>query len=87
MSTPDYSFVLSRRYPGAQWALNNNDYEQLDWFSDNPKPSQSELDAAWPEVEAEITAERNAKIAARQAALAKLADLGLTKAEISALVA
>jgi hypothetical protein len=46
----DYTAVLEANYPGAQWSLNNNDYEQLEWFDDTPKPTQEELDAAWPAV-------------------------------------
>ena len=47
----DYSAVLTTNYPGTQWALNNNDYDTLQWFSDTPKPTQAELDAAWPQVD------------------------------------
>ncbi len=86
MSTPDYSFVLTRRYPGAQWTLNANDYEQLTWLDKTAKPTQEALDAEWPSVKAEIEAEYAAKAAARKSALNKLAELGLTADEIAALV-
>jgi hypothetical protein len=46
----DYAAVLAANYPGTQWAINNNEYESLQWFSDTPKPTQAELDAAWPQV-------------------------------------
>lgn len=46
----DYTAVLTANYPGSQWALNNNDYATLQWFSDTPKPTQAELDAQWPQV-------------------------------------
>ena len=46
----DYAAVLETNYPGTQWALSNNDYDTLQWFSDTPKPTQAELDAAWPQV-------------------------------------
>jgi len=46
----DYAAVLTANYPGAQWTLNANDYETLDWLDDTPKPTQAELDAAWPQV-------------------------------------
>jgi hypothetical protein len=48
--TVNYAAVLEANYPGAQWSLNNNDYEQLTWLDDTPKPTQEELDAAWPAV-------------------------------------
>ena len=47
----DYAAVLTANYPGSQWTLNSNDYDTLDWLDDTPKPSQAELDAAWPQVD------------------------------------
>lgn len=50
MST-DYAAVLSANYPGAQWTLNGDTYDGLTWLEDTPKPTQAELDAAWPKVD------------------------------------
>ena len=47
----DYAAILSAKYPGAEWSLNNNDYATLEWYSNTPKPTQAELDAQWPEVD------------------------------------
>ena len=47
----DYVAVLVANYPGAQWSISGNDYDTLDWYDDTPKPSQQELDDAWPAVE------------------------------------
>ena len=47
----DYIAVLLAKYPSAQWTLSGNDYDTLVWFDDTPKPSQAELDAAWPQVD------------------------------------
>jgi len=47
----DYAAVLTANYPGAQWSLSGNDYDTLDWLDDTPKPTQAELDAAWPQVD------------------------------------
>jgi hypothetical protein len=47
----DYGKVLTANYPTAQWALNGDTYEGLDWLDDTPKPTQEELDAAWPAVD------------------------------------
>jgi hypothetical protein len=47
----DYAAVLTANYAGSQWALDGNDYSTLQWFSDTPKPTQAELDAAWPQVQ------------------------------------
>jgi len=59
----DYAAVLMANYPGTQWALNNNDYATVQWFSDTPKPTQTELDAAWPQVDYQnqCTAVENAR--------------------------
>ena len=51
---PDYGLILVTNYPGAQWMLSDNDYETLQWYDDTPKPTQAELDAAWPTVEHEL---------------------------------
>lgn len=47
----DYTAVLMANYPGSEWTLDNNDYSTLQWLSDTPKPTQKELDAAWPQVD------------------------------------
>ena len=47
----DYTAVLTANYPGAQWTLNGDTYDGLTWLSDTPKPTQAELDAAWPQVQ------------------------------------
>lgn len=82
----DYPAILIRHHAGSEWTLNGDEYDGLTWLSDTPKPTQSELDALWPEVRAEIEAEQEAKRTARVTALGKLAALGLTEAEIQALV-
>ena len=47
----NYALVLSTNYPGAQWTLDGNDYDGLTWLDSTPKPTQAELDAAWPQVD------------------------------------
>ena len=47
----DYAAVLSVNYPDSQWTLDGNEYSGLTWLSDTPKPTQAELDAAWPQVD------------------------------------
>jgi hypothetical protein len=43
--------ILADKYPGAEWVLTGNDYEGLEWLDDSPKPTEAELEAAWPEVQ------------------------------------
>ena len=78
------SAVLTANYPDALWELVGDTYDGLTWLSDTPKPSQAELDAAWPAVQQAQQDAVAAKEAARQSAIDKLAALGLTVDEISA---
>ena len=80
----DYIAVLATNHPGAQWQISGNDYDTLQWYDDTPKPTQAELDAAWPAVQQAQADAVAAKEAARQSAISKLAALGLTVDEISA---
>ena len=56
----NYSQIISVNYPNSEWALNNEDYSTLQWFSDTPKPTQEELDALKPSTE-EYYAKQNCK--------------------------
>ena len=80
----DYAAVLTANYPDALWQLDGDTYEGLTWLSDSPKPSQAELDAAWPAVQQAQADAVAAKEAARQSGIDKLAALGLTVDEGSA---
>ena len=53
MSAPDYAAVLTAIRPDSLWSMVNNDYGTLVWESDDPKPTQKTLDAAWPQVQYE----------------------------------
>lgn len=77
----DIALILSRKFD-AEWVLDGEDYAGLTWLSDTPKPTEEELAALWPEVQAEIAAEKQAVIDARQSAIAKLEALGLTVEEV-----
>ena len=78
----DYATILTRKYPDAEWTLNGDKYSGLTWLSESPKPSKEDLDSLWPEVEAEIAAEAQAKLDAKASAVAKLQALGLTVDEV-----
>ena len=61
----DYAAVLSENYPGSEWTLDGDHYDGLTWLSDTPKPTQQELDDAWPAVQqarqqAAVDAQRHA---------------------------
>lgn len=78
----DYVAVLLANYPGAEWTLIANDYATLVWHDDTPRPTQQELDAAWPAVQQAQADAVAAKDATKQSAIEKLEALGLTVDEI-----
>ena len=80
----DYAAVLAANYPDALWTLDGDNYDGLTWLSDTPKPTQAELDAAWPAVQQAQADAVAAKEAARASGVAKLEALGLTVDEVSA---
>ena len=80
----DYVVVLSENYPNDEWVIRGDTYDGLTWLSDTPKPTQADLDSAWPAVQQAQADAVAAKEAARQSAIDKLAALGLTVDEISA---
>lgn len=80
----DIATVLTRKYPGALWNLNGDDYTGLTWLSEGEPPTEAQLKKLWPTVQAEIAAEAQAKIDARLSAISKLEALGLTVDEVQA---
>ena len=46
----NYALVLTQNYPTALWELSGNEYANLIWKCDEPKPTQAQLDAQWPAV-------------------------------------
>jgi hypothetical protein len=49
----DIVLVLSRKFVGSVWTLDGDEYAGLTWLSDSKKPTEAELLALWPTVEAE----------------------------------
>jgi len=82
----NYALILSTNYVGKQWALDGNDYDGLQWLDTSPKPTKAELDNLWESTQATVAAQEKATKDAKASALAKLAALGLTEAEIKALL-
>ena len=79
----DITTILIRRYQDDEWTLEGDNYTGLTWLSDTPKPTKKALEALWPDVQAEIAAEAQAKVDAKASAVAKLQALGLTVEEVS----
>jgi len=82
----DYAKVLTFNYPGKVWTLEGDSYEGLTWLDSSAKPTQAELDSQWQPLLDKLAAEEQAQANAKASALAKLTALGLTQAEITALI-
>ena len=46
----NYTEILEIKYKNYFWSINNNNYEEITWYSDTPKPTKEELDSQWDEV-------------------------------------
>lgn len=77
--------ILAHLRPGEEWTLNGDSMDGLTWLSDTAPPTVAEVEAAWPDVEAAEAQAEADRIAAREAAIAKLAALGLTVDDLTAL--
>ena len=47
----DYAAILTANYANAEWTLDGNTYDGLNWLSETTKPTQAELDAQWATVD------------------------------------
>ena len=68
----DIPTILTRRYAGTEWSLNGDDYSGLTWLSEGKPPTEKQLEALWPEVQAEVAHEQVEQ--ARAAAYRETAD-------------
>ena len=87
MTNIDYPSVLRNILPGAEWVISGNDYDTLEMVDDTPKPSQADLDAAWPQVESDrkwagVRGERDRLLA--DSDWTQVADAPLTTAQKTA---
>lgn len=79
----DYTKILTRKFAGANWNLNGDSYEGLEWLDESPKPTKAKLDAMWPTIQAEIESEIETAAAAKTALLQRL---GITAEEAALLL-
>lgn len=50
----DIKLILLTNYAGSEWAITDNDYSSLIWYSNSKKPTQSELESQWADVEYKV---------------------------------
>lgn len=79
----DYAYILAKKYPNSLWELSGNDYENLIWKSNDPKPTQKELDDLAPIVKAEELKKEEARDRKRQEVLDRL---GITFEELKTIL-
>lgn len=80
----DIALILTRKYPGKAWTLDDNDYASLTWLDESTKPTKKQLEDLASVVDSEIKAEEAAKADAKAALLARI---GLSEAEAKLLLA
>jgi len=68
----DIAAILTRKFEGAEWTLNGDDYSGLTWLSESNQPTEKELEALWPTVQYEVAYEQVEK--ARQVAYQETSD-------------
>lgn len=75
--------TLQHIRPGEEWTLDGETYDGLTWLSDTAKPTEAEIEAAYPLA----VAAAEQKAADRAEGLRKMAEAaGLSEAEIAALI-
>jgi hypothetical protein len=79
-------FAISSLRPNTEWVMHDDDVENIIWITENVKPlTETEVQKEIVRLQVQLQAEADAKVAARENALAKLAALGLTAEEIASL--
>ena len=73
--------------PGVEWSMSGDDVAGITWHTEGVEPlTQSEVDAEMVRLETEVVSAAEAAISARTSAMSKLAALGLSEAEVLAIV-
>jgi hypothetical protein len=78
--------AIQKINPTAQVSVSGNDINTIIWENGTPSISIADIQSQIPIVEQEIANEEANKIANKQSALNKLKALGLSDAEIKALI-
>jgi hypothetical protein len=82
MKILDKATAIKEINPDAEFTISNDSYSELEWLNGTTPISESEIDAKVIEMKTNGTIEDQKKASAKQ----KLLDLGLTEAEVKALI-
>ena len=77
--------AMSNLCPGKEWTLVGDDYADLIWIADGNKPTIQEIETEIAAIPGRKAKAETDAIAAKSAAQAKLAALGLTVDDLAAL--
>jgi hypothetical protein len=78
--------AIRKLKPTSEFSFSDEDYSTIEWIVlEGDAPTKAEIDAAIKQVKADEINEAKAKVKTKEAALAKLAALGLTVEDLTAL--
>ena len=78
--------AIRKLKPTAEFSFIEEDYSTIKWdVLEGAAPTKNEIDAAIEQIKAENASADATKVAAKEAAQAKLAELGLTTEDLQAL--
>ncbi len=75
--------ALEYARPDEEWTLDGDDYAGLTWLSDTPKPTEQEINAAYPLAVKALAATEKARLKALSDARAFALSLGFTPAMLA----
>jgi len=79
----DIAFTLTHSHAGSEWKLDGDEYAGLTWLSDTPKPTEQEINDAYPLAVKALAAKEKARIKAISDARAFALSLGFTPAMLA----
>jgi hypothetical protein len=77
--------VLNMLLPEGGWIISGNDFDGITWVDERPRCTKAEFEAGFAQYDAWKTEQDANAAAAKEAAQAKLAALGLTSDDLKAL--
>jgi hypothetical protein len=77
--------VLNMLLPEGGWILVGDDFDGITWVDDRPRCTKAQFEAGFAQFDAWKANQKADAIAAKEAAQAKLAALGLTSGDLEAL--
>lgn len=92
MTTIELAKALFHIAPSAEWVaradkIDADNYESaVEWLSQSTKPNWSDVEQGLIDAQAAVQAKKDEIVAARESAMTKLAELGLTVPEIKSIV-